>query len=149
MGSVGRTGVVIVLDDSCDMVGTLNHNNEFYANESCGQCTPCREGSLCMKKITDRRLAGVGVTQDPATHKTVAGNIAVRPICAFGEACAWPTQRFIEKFPDEFAERAQNPVPPPLPPEITPEELIAEKEIIAVPDARDPGWDKVGAAGLV
>ena len=149
IGSMAGSGGVIVLDDSRDMVWTLNNINEFYAHESCGQCTPCREGSLWMKKITDRMLAGGGVTQDPATLKNVADNIAGRTICAFGEACAWPTQSFIEKFPDEFAERAQKPVPPPLPPEITPEELIAEKEIIAVPDARDPGWDKVGAAGLV
>ena len=95
------------MDDSRDMVWALNNINEFYAHESCGQCTPCREGSLWMKKITDRMLFGGGVTQDPATLKNVADNIAGRTICAFGEACAWPTQSFLEKFPDEFADRAQ------------------------------------------
>jgi NADH-quinone oxidoreductase subunit F len=148
-GSMAGSGGVIVLDDSRDMVWTLNNINEFYAHESCGQCTPCREGSLWMKKITDRMLLGGGVTQDPATLKNVADNIAGRTICAFGEACAWPTQSFLERFPDEFAARAQKPVPPPLPPEYTPGELIAEKEIPTVALAHDPGWDKAGAAGMV
>jgi hypothetical protein len=102
-----------------------------------------------MKKITQRMLEGGGVTQDPATLRNVADNIAGRTICAFGEACAWPTQSFLEKFPDEFAARARKPVPPPLPPEYTPEELIAESEIATVPLAHDPGWDKAGASGVV
>ena len=90
------------------MVWALNNINEFYAHESCGQCTPCREGSLWMKKITDRMLLGGGVMQDPKTLKTVADNIAGRTICAFGEACAWPTQSFVEKFPEDFAAQLQN-----------------------------------------
>jgi len=148
-GSMAGSGGVIVLDDSRDMLWTLNNINEFYAHESCGQCTPCREGALWMKKITDRMLLGGGVVQDPATLKNVADNIAGRTICAFGEACAWPTQSFLEKFPDEFAAKAQKPVPPPLPPEYTPEELIAEKEIPTVSLAHDPGWEKAGAAGTI
>jgi NADH-quinone oxidoreductase subunit F len=148
-GSMAGSGGVIVLDDSRDMVWALNNINEFYAHESCGQCTPCREGSLWMKKITQRMIEGGGVVQDPATLKNVADNIAGRTICAFGEACAWPTQSFLEKFPDEFAGYAKKPVPPPLPPEYTPEELIAENEIAVVPLARDPGWEKAGAAGTI
>ena len=148
-GSMAGSGGVIVLDDSRDMVWALNNINEFYAHESCGQCTPCREGSLWMKKITERMLAGGGVTQDPATLKNVADNIAGRTICAFGEACAWPTQSFVDKFPEEFAGARQKPVPPPLPPEYTSEELIAEKEIPTVPLAHDPGWEKAGAPGTI
>ena len=148
-GSMAGSGGVIVLDDSRDMVWALNNINEFYAHESCGQCTPCREGSLWMKKITQRMLAGGGVTRDPATLKNVADNIAGRTICAFGEACAWPTQSFLDKFPEDFAERAQKPVPPPLPPEYTSGELIAEKEIPTVPLAHDPGWEKAGASGTI
>ena len=64
-GSMAGSGGVIVMDDSRDMVWALNNINEFYAHESCGQCTPCREGSLWMKKITDRMLAGGGV--DPGS----------------------------------------------------------------------------------
>jgi NADH-quinone oxidoreductase subunit F len=148
-GSMAGSGGVIVLDDSRDMVWTLNNINEFYAHESCGQCTPCREGSLWMKKITDRMLLGGGVVQDPNTLKTVADNIAGRTICAFGEACAWPTQSFVEKFPDEFAARAAKPAPPPLPPEYMPEELIEQETIPTVPMTRDPGWEKAGAAGTI
>ncbi|PYJ76094.1 MAG: hypothetical protein DME77_07175, partial [Verrucomicrobia bacterium] len=63
--------------------------------------------------------------------------------------CAWPTQSFVQKFPEEFAARAQKPVPPPLPPEYTPEELIEEKEIAVTPLAHDPGWEKAGAVGTI
>ncbi len=148
-GSMAGSGGVIVLDDSRDMVWALNNINEFYAHESCGQCTPCREGSLWMQKITDRMLRGGGVTEDPKTLKSIGGNIAGRTICAFGEACAWPTQSFVEKFPEEFAARAQKPVPPALPPEYTPEELIEAESIQTVPMAHDPGWEKAGAAGII
>ena len=148
-GSMAGSGGVIVLDDSRDMVWALNNINEFYAHESCGQCTPCREGSLWMKKITERMLRGGGVTEDPHTLKTIGDNIAGRTICAFGEACAWPTQSFVEKFPEEFAARANKPVPPPLPPEYTPEELIEEQQIPTAPLAHDPGWEKAGAAGTI
>jgi NADH-quinone oxidoreductase subunit F len=148
-GSMAGSGGVIVLDDSRDMVWVLNNINEFYAHESCGQCTPCREGSLWMKKITDRMLRGGGVVEDPKTLKTIGDNIAGRTICAFGEACAWPTQSFVEKFPEEFAARAQKPVPPPLPPEYTSEELIEEESIPTVPMAHDPGWERAGTAGTI
>ena len=148
-GSMAGSGGVIVLDDSRDMVWALNNINKFYAHESCGQCTPCREGSLWMQKITDRMLHGGGVVEDPKTLKTIGDNIAGRTICAFGEACAWPTQSFVEKFPEEFAARAQKPIPPPLPPEYTPEELIEEESIPTVPMAHDPGWEKAGAKGTI
>jgi NADH-quinone oxidoreductase subunit F len=148
-GSMAGSGGVIVLDETRDMLWTLNNINQFYAHESCGQCTPCREGSLWMQKITDRMLLGGGVTQDPDTLKTVADNIAGRTICAFGEACAWPTQSFVEKFRDEFASRAQKPVPPPMPPEYTPEELIDELTIPETSLPRDPGWEKAGVAGRI
>jgi NADH-quinone oxidoreductase subunit F len=148
-GSMAGSGGVIVLDDSRDMVWALNNINEFYAHESCGQCTPCREGSLWMKKITDRMLRGGGVTEDPHTLKTIGDNIAGRTICAFGEACAWPTQSFVQKFAQEFAACAQKPMPPPLPPEYTAEELIEGETIATVPMAHDPGWDKAGAKGTI
>ena len=148
-GSMAGSGGVIVLDDSRDMVWTLNNINEFYAHESCGQCTPCREGSLWMKKITDRMLLGGGVVQDPETLKTVADNIAGRTICAFGEACAWPTQSFVEKFKDEFASRSQKPVPPAMPPEYTPGELIDHERIATTALPRNPGWEETATAGTI
>jgi len=128
VGSMAGSGGVIVLDDSRDMLWTLNNINEFYAHESCGQCTPCREGSLWMKKITDRMLAGGGVQRDPDVLKNVADNIAGKTICAFGEACSWPTQSFVAKFRDEFTAHAKKSVPPPTPPEYLPEQLVSKHE---------------------
>src|SRR5437868_6628475 len=148
-GSMAGSGGVIVLDETRDMVWTLNNINQFYAHESCGQCTPCREGSLWMQKITDRMLLGGGVVQDPATLKSIGDNIAGRTICAFGEACAWPTQSFVDKFPEDFAAHAQKSAPPPLPPELTSEELIAQTKIPVTPLAHDPGWEKAGRAGTI
>jgi NADH-quinone oxidoreductase subunit F len=135
-GSMAGSGGVIVMDDSRDMVKTLNNINEFYAHESCGQCTPCREGALWMKKITDRVLAGGGTDKDPDTLKTVADNIAGKTICAFGEACAWPTQSFVLKFREEFTAKSQKPTPPPMPPEYTSEELIEHAKIETLHDKR-------------
>ena len=106
-GSMAGSGGIIVMDDSRDMVECLANINTFYAHESCGQCTPCREGSLWMKKITDRLMDGGGQPNDAGLLKTVADNIAGRTICAFGEACAWPVQSFVAKFPEEFARKAQ------------------------------------------
>src|SRR5215211_2843542 len=149
-GSMAGSGGVIVMDDTRDMVWVLNKLNEFYAHESCGQCTPCREGSLWMKKITDRMLLGGGTVEDPRTLKTVADNIAGRTICAFGEACAWPTQSFIEKFREEFDRKAAKPTPPPIPPEYTPGELVEEDGIIeTVPLAHNPGWERAGTKGVI
>ena len=106
VGSMAGSGGIIVMDDSRDMVWALNNINDFYAHESCGQCTPCREGSLWMKKITERMLHGGGTDQDTSTLLSVADNIAGRTICAFGEACSWPTQSFVAKFRDEFVATA-------------------------------------------
>lgn len=103
VGTMIGSGGVMVMDDSRDMVWALNNLNQFYAHESCGQCTPCREGSLWMSKMTTRMLAGNGQANDPAVLKSVADNIAGRTVCAFGEACSWPTQSFLAKFPEEFA----------------------------------------------
>lgn len=106
-GSMAGSGGVIVMDDSTDMVEALGNINAFYAHESCGQCTPCREGSLWMKKITTRMLAGQARREDADLLKSVADQIAGRTICAFGEACAWPTQSFVTKFKEEFVAKAE------------------------------------------
>ena len=101
-GTMGGSGGVIVMDDPTDMVQALANINAFYAHESCGQCTPCREGSLWMKKITARMVHETARAEDGALLKSVADQIAGRTICAFGEACSWPTQSFVAKFGDEF-----------------------------------------------
>jgi NADH-quinone oxidoreductase subunit F len=101
-GTMGGSGGVIVMDDSVNMVEALANINAFYAHESCGQCTPCREGSLWMKKITNRMVHDTARSEDGVLLKSVADQIAGRTICAFGEACSWPTQSFVAKFGDEF-----------------------------------------------
>jgi NADH-quinone oxidoreductase subunit F len=145
-GSMAGSGGVIVMDDSRDAVAMLNNINEFYAHESCGQCTPCREGSLWMKKITDRILAGGGTERDPDILKNVADNIAGKTICAFGEACSWPVQSFVAKFKDEFVAKAQKATPPPMPPEYNPEELEKNAAIPAVPAPRGNGQEIMAPA---
>jgi len=102
IGTMGGSGGVIVMDDSVNMVEALANINAFYAHESCGQCTPCREGSLWMKKISSRMVHGAARPEDGQLLKSVADQIAGRTICAFGEACAWPTQSYVAKFGDEF-----------------------------------------------
>ena len=101
-GTMIGSGGVIVMDDSRNMLWALNNLNEFYAHESCGQCTPCREGVLWIDKMTTRMVNGEGIAQDPTTLKNVADNIAGRTVCAFGEAASWPVQSFLQKFPEEF-----------------------------------------------
>ncbi|MDF9825951.1 NADH-quinone oxidoreductase subunit F [Ereboglobus sp. PH5-10] len=101
-GTMGGSGGVIVMDDTVNMVEALANINAFYAHESCGQCTPCREGSLWMKRITARMVHGAARAEDAALLKSVADQIPGRTICAMGEACAWPTQSYVEKFPEDF-----------------------------------------------
>jgi NADH-quinone oxidoreductase subunit F len=101
-GSMSGSGAIIVLDDTTDMVEALANIAEFYAHESCGQCTPCREGSLWMSKALDRLTHGGGRRQDAEYLLHIARNIQGRTICAFGEACAWPVLSFVQKFKDEF-----------------------------------------------
>jgi NADH-quinone oxidoreductase subunit F len=102
-GSMSGSSAIIVLDDSTDMVAALANIAEFYAHESCGQCTPCREGSLWMSKALHRLTHGEGRAQDADYLAKIADNIpGGRTICAFGEACSWPVQSFVAKFKDEF-----------------------------------------------
>jgi NADH-quinone oxidoreductase subunit F len=102
-GSMSGSGAIIVLDDSTDIVEALSNIAGFYAHESCGQCTPCREGSLWMAKALHRLTHGEGRAQDADYLLKIADNIpGGRTICAFGEACSWPVQSFVGKFKDEF-----------------------------------------------
>jgi NADH-quinone oxidoreductase subunit F len=104
-GSMSGSGAIIVMDDTTDIVAALANLSEFYAHESCGQCTPCREGSLWMSKALHRMTNGHGRKQDADYLLNIAQNIQGRTICAFGEACAWPVLSFVNKFKDEFEKR--------------------------------------------
>ena len=102
-GSMSGSSAIIVMDDSTDIVAALANISEFYAHESCGQCTPCREGSLWMSKALHRLTHGEGRASDADYLVKIADNIpGGRTICAFGEACSWPVQSFVAKFKDEF-----------------------------------------------
>ncbi len=102
-GTMSGSSAIIVIDDSVDIVGALANLSEFYAHESCGQCTPCREGSLWMSKALHRLTHGEGRKSDADYLVKIADNIpGGRTICAFGEACSWPVQSFVAKFKDEF-----------------------------------------------
>jgi NADH-quinone oxidoreductase subunit F len=109
-GSMAGSGGVIIMDDSRSMAWVLNNLNTFYAHESCGQCTPCREGSLWMRKISDRIAGGTASPDDVGLLESVAYQIDGKTICAFGEACSWPTESFIAKFRGELtaATRPEN-----------------------------------------
>jgi len=102
-GTMSGSSAIIVLDDSVDIVEALANISEFYAHESCGQCTPCREGSLWMSKALHRLSHGNGRKSDADYLAKIADNIpGGRTICAFGEACSWPVQSFVAKFKEEF-----------------------------------------------
>ena len=102
-GSMSGSAAIIVMDDSVDIVEALANISEFYAHESCGQCSPCREGSLWMSKALHRLTHGEGRKQDADYLVKIADNIpGGRTNSAFGEACSWPVQSFVAKFKDEF-----------------------------------------------
>lgn len=106
-GTMSGSGAIIVMDDSRDMVDALANLSEFYAHESCGQCTPCREGALWMAKGLERLTHGGGRGEDAEYLLHIAQNIQGRTICAFGEAAAWPVLSFVKKFKDDFVARGK------------------------------------------
>ena len=101
-GSGLGSGAVIVMDETVCMVRACERISRFYHMESCGQCTPCREGTGWMRRTLGRIVAGKGVPDDLHRLKAVAGQIEGHTICAFGEAAAWPVQAFLRNFWDEF-----------------------------------------------
>lgn len=101
-GTMAGSGGVIVLDESVDIVGATLNLAQFYAHESCGQCTPCREGTLWMEKMLHRMEHGEGRPQDVDLLYDVADNIDGKTICPLGEAAAWPVKAFLTKYRGEF-----------------------------------------------
>ncbi len=101
-GTYLGSGAVIVMDDTVSMPWVLEVLSRFYAHESCGQCTPCREGTAWMYKIMKRLTNGRGLADDPEMLKELADNIEGQTICPLGAAAAWPVQAMLKKFPEEF-----------------------------------------------
>jgi len=106
--SVGTAGL-IVMDEDTDLVRVLARIAHFYHHESCGQCTPCREGTGWMEKILNRFCRNEATQADLELLLDVANNIEGNTICALGDAAAWPVQSMIKRFPEEFAKHIQEP----------------------------------------
>ncbi len=101
-GSMLGSGAVIVMDDSRCMVKALQRLSYFYMHESCGQCTPCREGTGWLSRMVDRIVEGQGRSSDMALLDNVAESIMGRTICALGDAAAMPVRAMIKHYRHEF-----------------------------------------------
>jgi NADH-quinone oxidoreductase subunit F len=102
------SGAVIVMDDTRCMVKSLLRLSYFYYEESCGQCTPCREGTGWLYRMVNRIEHGQGRADDLDLLDSVAGNIMGRTICALGDAAAMPVRGFLKHYRDEFAFHIEN-----------------------------------------
>ncbi|MBI3920536.1 MAG: NADH-quinone oxidoreductase subunit NuoF [Armatimonadetes bacterium] len=101
-GSMGGSGAVVVMDDTTCMVDVCANIARFYAHESCGQCTPCREGTGWVSKILDRILAGNARPEDVDNAVRVAKNMMGRTICLLADGAAMPILSYLTKFRNEF-----------------------------------------------
>ncbi|MGB5245884.1 MAG: NADH-quinone oxidoreductase subunit NuoF [Woeseia sp.] len=101
-GSSFGTGAVMVMDDTTCMVRVLRRISRFYMAESCGQCTPCREGTGWLYRMLSRIIDGEGRLEDLDRLVQVANKIEGHTICALGDAAAWPVQSFLRHFHHEF-----------------------------------------------
>jgi NADH-quinone oxidoreductase subunit F len=107
-GSMLGSGAVIVMDETRCMVKSLLRLSYFYYEESCGQCTPCREGTGWLYRLVDRIERGEGKMEDLDQLNRVADNIQGRTICALGDAAAMPVRAFIKNFRDEFVHHIEH-----------------------------------------
>src|SRR6185295_17049233 len=103
----------IVMDETTCMVEALQSAAKFFAHESCGQCSPCREGTGWVNRIMHRIIGGGGRLQDLDDLLTIARNMEGKTICVFADAAAWPIQSYITKFRPEFEEfiKSRRPAP--------------------------------------
>ena len=107
-GSMLGSGAVIVMDETRCMVKSLLRLSYFYMHESCGQCTPCREGTGWLWRMVDRIERGEGRPEDIDLLNSVADNIQGRTICALGDAAAMPVRAFIKHYRDEFVHHIEH-----------------------------------------
>jgi NADH-quinone oxidoreductase subunit F len=101
-GTMAGSGGVIVMDETTCMVDALASAVKFFAHESCGQCSPCREGTGWVNRIMRRITEGRGNLRDLDDLLAIAGDMEGKTICVFADAAAWPIQSYIAKFRDEF-----------------------------------------------
>jgi NADH-quinone oxidoreductase subunit F len=107
-GSSMGTGAMIIMDETTCMVRALERLSRFYMSESCGQCTPCREGTGWLDRMLKRIIAGQGRSEDLTQLLDVANRIEGHTICALGDAAAWPVQSFLKHFGHEFRFMIEN-----------------------------------------
>jgi NADH-quinone oxidoreductase subunit F len=100
--SMAGSGGVVVLDDQCDIPKAVWRIMKFFHHESCGQCTPCREGTGWLEKVAHRVAFGHGKPNDVDLLAQIAHGIAGNTICALGDAAAWPMLGFLTKYRAEF-----------------------------------------------
>jgi NADH-quinone oxidoreductase subunit F len=97
---------MIVMDEDTDLIKAISRIAHFYHHESCGQCTPCREGTGWMLKILERFERYEARTEDIDLLMDIANNIEGNTVCALGDAAAWPVQSMIKRFREVFEARA-------------------------------------------
>jgi len=101
-GSMVGSGGFIVMDDTVDVMESTKNLTEFYKHESCGWCTPCREGTDWLVKVFNRIAIGEGRPEDAQLMLDICDNIEGKSFCPLGDAAAWPIQSAIKQFPDDF-----------------------------------------------
>jgi len=104
-GSSLGTAAVIVMDQSTDIIKAIWRLSKFYKHESCGQCTPCREGTGWMMRVMDRLVKGEAEVEEIDMLLDVTKQVEGHTICALGDAAAWPIQGLIKNFRDEIEDR--------------------------------------------
>ena len=114
VGSAIGTGGIMVMDEDTDLVKVLARIAHFYYHESCGQCTPCREGTGWMEKVLQRILRSEGSISDIDLLISIANNIEGNTICALGEAAAWPVRYMVTRFRDYFEARVSKEISLPV-----------------------------------
>ena len=114
VGSAIGTGGIMVMDEDTDLVKVLARIAHFYHHESCGQCTPCREGTGWMEKVLQRILRSEGSISDIDLLISIANNIEGNTICALGEAAAWPVRYMVTRFRDYFEARVSKEISLPV-----------------------------------
>jgi NADH-quinone oxidoreductase subunit F len=129
-GSMLGSGAVIVMDETTCMVRALERLSYFYHEESCGQCTPCREGTGWLYRIVHRIETGQGRPEDLALLDNVSDNIAGRTICALGDAAALPVKSFLKHFRNEF------------------EYHIEHRRCLVQGPQSEPKWGRTGAQSM-
>jgi len=107
-GSMRGSGAIMVFDEDTDVVELANRTIRFFNHESCGQCTPCREGTFWLKNMIRQFTDDAGDEALMARVERAAGNIIGNTICAFGDAVGAPMQTFVRKFPEEFRKHCES-----------------------------------------